>query len=215
MILDTFKEIKSQLQTGDLILHSSSHLTSLGTKMITQSEYTHVAMILIMKDADEILVYQSANQPCAVDYYDKTMKSGVQVNSLDEHVKNYEGKMWIRRLEIQRTPNMLSELEKFRKTVEGRSYEESFLEKSKSAIDFILPENKENLSSIFCSELIAEAYQSMGILQKNEEGGQSSNEYVPKDFAKDNDSKLHLQLGARLGEEILIKEREFKISHLT
>jgi hypothetical protein len=39
--------------------------------------------------------------------------------------------------------------------------------------------NKEDLSSLFCSELVAEAYQKMGLLTEQ----LPSNEYIPKDFS--------------------------------
>ena len=42
--------------------------------------------------------------------------------------------------------------------------------------------NEEDLTSLFCSELVAEAYQSMGLLLPNEQGGAPSNEYTPSYF---------------------------------
>ena len=42
------------------------------------------------------------------------------------------------------------------------------------------------MSSVFCSELVAEALQRLGVLyEHNEDGGYPSNEYTPADFGKD------------------------------
>jgi len=56
--------------------------------------------------------------------------------------------------------------------------------------------NKENLDSIFCSELVAEAYQRIGILNKR----LPSNEYTPQDFSQER--IIHLNSPFYLGEEI-------------
>ncbi len=49
----------------------------------------------------------------------------------------------------------------------------------KSAYDFIGGKNKRDTSSLFCSELVAEAYQQMGLLTLDI----PSNEFTPADFA--------------------------------
>jgi len=55
----------------------------------------------------------------------------------------------------------------------------------RSAYDGFLGDNKEDLSSVFCSELVAEALQRLGVLyEHNEDGGYPSNEYTPADFGK-------------------------------
>ena len=69
----------------------------------------------------------------------------------------------------------------------------------KSAYDGDLGANKEDLSAIFCSELVAEAYQSMGLLDKKH----ASNEFTPADFTEENTLPL---LRGELGPEIIIKD---------
>ena len=59
--------------------------------------------------------------------------------------------------------------------------------------DFLsfLRNDEEDLSSLFCSELVAEAYQRMGILDPE----RSSSEYTPDDFSSARDSALKLKSG--------------------
>jgi hypothetical protein len=52
--------------------------------------------------------------------------------------------------------------------------------------------------SFFCSELIAKAYKSLGII---EDGGKACSSYFPKHFSKLADSQLKFLNGCKLGEE--------------
>ena len=85
---------------------------------------------------------------------------------------------------------------KLRRELNGRPYEKKHLELINALRDGPLGvENEENLSSLFCSELVAEAYQSLGLLNVDK----PSNEYTPADFSAL--EKLQLRHGY-LGVEI-------------
>ena len=94
----------------------------------------------------------------------------------------------------------LERLMAFRKELRGRNYERSKLELLKAAYDGTFSQNREDLSSIFCSELVAEAYQRLGLFTES----RPSNEYRPEDFSS---KKLrNLQNGYSLGDEIILKD---------
>lgn len=101
---------------------------------------------------------------------------------------------------------MYKELMKFQREVQGRKYEKNFVQMAISAFDFkedylgFLKNSEEDLSSIFCSELVAEAYQRMGLLGSKK----NSNEYTPKDFSSEGDKDNPLLLG-KLEKEIYIE----------
>ena len=97
---------------------------------------------------------------------------------------------------------MLEDLMRFRKEVRGRPYEKSMVELLKSAYDGPFGQNVEDFSSIFCSELIAETYQQMGLLP----GTKSANEYTPGDFASDAKDELNLLKGAKLSKEVYLRK---------
>ncbi|MGQ9499456.1 MAG: hypothetical protein ACUVQ6_03695 [Dissulfurimicrobium sp.] len=127
------------------------------------------------------------------------LTKGVQRVELSERLercfaKGYE--ISVRQLSKELTNNMILALNNFRHEVSGRPYETSKIELLKAAYDGLFCDNKEDLSSLFCSELVAEAYQKMGLLPKNP----PANEYIPKDFSEE--KSLSLELGYSLLKEI-------------
>ena len=101
---------------------------------------------------------------------------------------------------------MYKELFRFRKEVQGKPYEKSKLDLIRSAFDSnkeylsFLENDEEDLSSLFCSELVAEAYKRMGILDTMK----LSSEFTPDDFTSARDSELKLNFG-RLEQEIFVE----------
>jgi hypothetical protein len=110
--------------------------------------------------------------------------------------KGYE--ISVRQLSKALNNDMLLALNNFRHEVSGRPYEKDKIELLKAAYDGIFGDNKEDLSSLFCSELVAEVYQKMGLLTEK----LPSNEYIPKDFSTE--KSLSLELGYSLQKEIAI-----------
>lgn len=102
---------------------------------------------------------------------------------------------------------MYKQLLSFRKKVQGRPYETSDLELIRSGLDedhlSFLKNDTEDLSSLFCSELVAEAYKFMGLLKPDDK---LSNNFTPDDFTSGSD--LTLEFG-QLEPEVYIK-LEFK-----
>ena len=99
---------------------------------------------------------------------------------------------------------MYKELLQFRKEVQGRPYEENKFEMICSSFDgkylSFLENEEEDLSSLFCSELVAEAYKRMGILDTTK----LSSEFTPDDFSSARDYNLKLKLG-KLEPEVYVE----------
>ena len=140
---------------------------------------------------DFILLWESTKIGNVHDVTTGHVEKGVQIVSLSDKFRDYNGEFAIRRLNNPLTPHMVHSLIEFRREVKGRKYEESELELFRSTYDGWLGSNEEDLSSIFCSELIAESYQRMGLLTESK----PSNEYDPNDFSK----MATLELGYHLG----------------
>ena len=96
--------------------------------------------------------------------------------------------------------NSIRKLMDLRKELRGKHYERSKVELFKSAYDGPFGHNKEDLSSIFCSELVAEAYQRLSLLTEKK----SSNEYTPADFSEKRMKEL--QGDFYLSKEITLKD---------
>eukprot|EP01103_Thecamoeba_quadrilineata_P013993 TRINITY_DN4036_c0_g1_i1.p1 TRINITY_DN4036_c0_g1~~TRINITY_DN4036_c0_g1_i1.p1 ORF type:complete len:274 (+),score=29.25 TRINITY_DN4036_c0_g1_i1:245-1066(+) len=190
------KTIPFRLKTGDILLFDNSRLLSFSTKIFTRSRWDHVAMVIVLCNTLMMLEANSTD--------------GVQLYGLDDKLRDYRHlcTIGVRRLNGVKDKNKLRRLLDFIYEVKGRPYEKSLLQLFKAV--YKNPETSvkntaatnDDLNSLFCSELIAAAFQRMGLLGKDVE----TNAFAPKDFATDRFTRL--QDGASLGR--LIKFKRYK-----
>lgn len=200
--MKTYSQIREELSTGDIVLFSGKGVVSEAIKLFTLSKWSHIGMVVKIADWDSVLLWESTTLSNMQDAIDGKAKRGVQTVLLSERIRGYRGEIAIRKLNFEITPEMRKALVDFRKEVKNRPYEEDKIELIKAAYDGPFGSNRKNLSSLFCSELVAESYQRMGLLLLESEGGKPSNEYTPKDFS--DKGKLDLQLEAKLEGEVLV-----------
>lgn len=200
-----YEEIRKQLKTGDILLFSGKGGISDGIKFFTLSRYSHVGMVYRLSHTldpqDTLFCWESTTLSDLKDADSGKLTKGVQRVELSERLercfaRGYE--ISVRPLSMPLTEQMVLALNNFRHQVSGRPYEKDKIELLKAAYDGLFGDNKEELSSLFCSELVAEAYQKMGLLNEKI----PSNEYIPKDFS--NEKHLNLELGYQLQNEIAI-----------
>ena len=172
-----YSEIRKNLQTGDIVLFSGKGRISNIIKWFTKSLWSHVAMVIRSTEWDMLLLWESTTLNKLKDIQSGVARQGVQLVPLSERIRTYDGRIGIRKLETNKVIRH-QPLMDFRQEVKGRPYEQSKLELLKSAYDGPLGQNEEDLSSLFCSELVAEAYQRMGFVSNDV----ASNEYTPADF---------------------------------
>ena len=145
-----------------------------------------------------------------VDLESGKVRKGVELLPLRHKVfSGWYDRVAIRKLsgvDDKQRENMYRELLLFRKEVQGRPYEKNKIELILSAIDAqekylsFLRNTHEDLSSLFCSELVAEAYKRMGILNTTK----FSNEFTPDDFSSARNHELQLNFG-QLEPEVYIE----------
>lgn len=200
-----YKDIRNQLKTGDIVLFSGKGHISEGIKFFTLSKWSHVGMVYRFYDPldpqGSVFCWESTTLSDLQDADTGKLTRGVQRVEFSERLercfaKGYE--VSIRPLSKNLTDDMVSSLNTFRHSMRGKPYEKSRIELIKSACDRIFSENKEDLSSLFCSELVAEAYQQMGLLTETT----PSNEFTPKDFSSE--KNLRLERGYSFGAEMAI-----------
>ncbi len=195
-----YGEVRGQLKTGDIVLFSGKGGISAGIKWATLSRWSHVGMIMNLEEYDIVTVWESTTLSSLTDLDTQIPRKGVQLVPLSARMDSYGGEIAIRQLqEVDLGPADVKKLMAFRKEVKGRKYEEDKIELIKAAYDGPLGRNAEDLSSLFCSELVAEAYQRLGLLDEEK----PSNEYTPADFSEKTVLSL---LRGRLGPEIFVKE---------
>ena len=95
-------------------------------------------------------------------------------------------------------PEQLQALTDLRHDLAGRKYERNIWQIITATFDWII--NKKDLRSVFCSEIVAQAYIDMELLPKDP----PSNNYDPQDFQKGQKVDESMLLG-ELGIEIRIK----------
>jgi len=197
----SYSSIRNELKTGDVVLFSGKGAFSDIIKYGTLSKWSHVGMILHISEYDFLTVWESTTLSNIKDLESGLPRKGVQLVPLSDRVQKYSGDISVRKLQgADLAQNSLRKLMELRKELRGKKYERSKMELFKSAYDGPFGHNSEDLSSIFCSELVAEAYQRLGLLTEEK----SSNEYTPADFSEKRMKEL--QGDFYLSEEITLKD---------
>lgn len=186
----------ASLKTGDIILFSGTCWVGKTIKLLSWSRWSHVGMVVYGPSHSEPMVYESThcNKLKCFDTGENTM--GVQLVPLKDRVDIYKGRVAYRHLYSELSEEQLYSLKLFRHSMQGKDFERSKYQMWSSNYSFI--PSKEDLSSLFCSELIAAAYQELGLLGKEI----PSNKFVPKDFSAKGNIDF---IGATLGPEIMLK----------
>lgn len=194
-----YNQLRNKLKTLDIVLFSGNGIISEGIKTATNSRWSHVGVVFNIKEIDMVCLLESTTLSTVNDALLGKGVSGVQIVPLSQRIKTYEGKVGIRQL------NNFTSLEyhrgvlnSFRKAHHTKKYEQDKMELIKAAYDGPFGLNEEDLSSFFCSELVAELYQELGILDEIV----PSNEYTPADFS--GETWLSLAGGAWLNDIIEI-----------
>jgi len=200
-MITSYSAIRNELKTGDLVLFSGKGAFSDIIKYGTLSKWSHIGMILKIPEYDFITVWESTTLSNIIDLDSQMPRKGVQLVPLSDRIQKYSGDISIRKLQGCDLPdNSVRKLMELRTELKGKRYERSKIELFKAAYDGPFGHNSEDLSSIFCSELVAEAYQSLGLVSSSK----PSNEYTPADFSEKRMKGLKGDF--YLSEEILVKD---------
>lgn len=196
-----FEEIASGLRTGDVLLFSGKGFASAGIKRILGCAWSHVGLVVRIAGSGGPLLLEST--PCRhlVDAITGRATGGVRLVCLSERLASFDGAIAVRRLDRALAPAQIERLMGVLRQLHGRPYERRWLELVLSVSDRV-ERSRENLSSLFCSELIAEILQGIGLLDDVDHGGLPSNEYTPHHFSGAYD--LRLKLGFAFGPEIRV-----------
>ena len=206
-----FFEVFGRLSEGDVVLFRTKKFTSKLQRAMCRTGFDHIGIVVI----DEAC----PDSCCSPRFKELRVKLGVpawhtleaDASGVDvypftpESLASYRGMVAIRHLGFERgalTGAMSGSLHMFMEEVKGRPYERRWMELLRAA-NWFGHNDKEDLSTLFCSQLVAAAYQRMGVVSRAE---RSSNAYIPGDFATNASAKraVKLQKGAYLSEEVVI-----------
>ena len=173
-----YNEIRDELKTGDMVLFSGGGFVSRMIQMYTRSKWSHVGVVVRDDWYDQLLLWESTTLS-KIKTIHGNVRQGVAIRPLSEVVENYDGVVGVRQLKRELTDSEQITVGDLRKEFKGRDYETDKLELFRSAYDFIGGQNEEDLSSLFCSELVAEMYQRLYFISEE----LPSNEYTPADLS--------------------------------
>src|SRR5579863_7448803 len=197
-----YDDLVDSLNTGDgLLCKGEGGCFSCSIQMCTNSPFSHTGMVVrserFQADPDDAYIWHSDGPSGLRDLITgKTRKSGPQINSLREYVTYYNGVVVVRQLTSARgIPRDLSDrLYKWMVSQSHTTYEKNPMELlgTLNAFSFFLccKNNRSDTTSYFCSELLAETYMTMGLLNRNE----PSNTYTPSWFSSSGEQYLNAQV---------------------
>lgn len=197
----TYDEIRGKLQTGDLLLCHGIFPEAIQVEAVEGSLWSHIGMVVKLPDVEELLFWESTTTQTLPDVELHHIKTGPMLVLLRERIATdvsdqYDALFAFRLLEGDRSAQIPDKLTQFINEVHGASFP------SLERMAFELLEGKLHIqagaSSFFCSELVAETYMRLGIMDRSE----PSNSYQPIDFS--NKTDLPLNAGYRLSDELLL-----------
>ncbi len=175
-----YDTVRAGLRSGDVLLFSGNGLFSRIIQLGSMSKWSHVGMVLLVEEWDMVLCWESTSLGSLADIETGKATQGVQLVPLRERLATYDGTVATRRLLEPLNEQQCGDLRQFRHDMRGLPYETHHIELAMAALDFTNIEIGEDLSSIFCSELVAEAMRRCGVLGLDK----LANEYTPGDFEK-------------------------------
>ena len=168
--------VLDNLKTGDLILFESQNSGWLGCfdsiiKYFTQSQYTHIAMVILGADLlvpdipeNKIYLWESAyeSQPDPISH---KKPYGVRLTDLDLLIKDYQGKLYVRKLNSSLEKSNLLNPEKLTsiyQQIKNKPYDINIRDWY-----YAWAQNDKHRTnkSFFCSALVGYIYTQLGIFK--------------------------------------------------
>jgi hypothetical protein len=187
--------VLNRLKTGDLVLFTGQGSASSLLRWFSRSSWTHVGLVLRTPDAAEPLLWEA---DCA------GPRRGALVVRLAARMAEFPGRIGVRCLNRALAAAQCERLEALRREVAGRSAKRGLLDLMGAADDGWLGARPEILGDPTDGELVAEAYQRLGLLEDLAHGGTPASGYRPWRFAER--YGLELKHGYALGPETVLSD---------
>ena len=187
----------SVLKTGDLVLFTGQGLARGLFRCLGRSSWRHVGLVLRGPEDAEPLLWEAACEgPRRV----------TSVVRLAVRMAAFHGRMSVRCLNRPLAGAQCQRLEVLREEIAARPRARGLLDLMGAADDGWVGARRDNLGEPTDAELVAEAYQRIGVLDDVAHGGQPPSGYRPRQFAEGRG--LVLKHGYALGPELLLRDAE-------
>jgi len=194
-----FKDIKNNINTGDLILFAGEELDSKIIRRFIKTKWCHVGVVIKIPDWDILMLWEYSPTATLSDSLHGRKKRGMQIVPLERRLEEYKGTFSIRHLmgiNIEDNPLMKKTFVAYKKEIEHRCLETGIISSWKFRIHFIIDafisiflRRKPKKEAINCAHMVAELYQRIGLLHKPPKGLPSW-AFTPKNFVEDQGLEL-------------------------
>ena len=184
--------LASTLREGDIVLFKGHQIHDAAIRCCTGSEYNHVAIVVNNGGELELFEASAAGVMCVpLEFY---------INSYYwSHMSKQFYKVVVRHLTTQSGRGVSREqraaLVRYQEEMMGRKFKLNALTYMQALL--AVP-HKEDMSSAFCSQLVAGAYKRMGLLPPEP----AATSYFPRSFSQHARTALPLTEGVKLGKEL-------------
>lgn len=190
--------------TGDVILYCGQHPLHLRQQRLTSCPWAQVGLVLRLPGMTEACVFESTKLSECIDVRSGGVIRGVQIVRLADRVRTFVGQVALRRLEPPLSDRASEQLAAFAERVHAMPFNDSRWAAGRA---YRRRNTAPSRGCFFCSELVAEAYQQIGLLPAPPEG-LCSNNYIPADFSSVYIARvLPLRQGFHLAAESLLTDR--------
>ncbi|HEX4869195.1 MAG TPA: hypothetical protein VFV15_00515, partial [Moraxellaceae bacterium] len=166
------------LETGDIVLFSGRGLSARLVQGVTGSYWSHVGLVLRLPGRREPLLWESTRASAVVDVRRGVPLDGVQLVSLAVKLADYPGEVAARRLlDAGAAHARYRRMRPLLRAWHAWPYR-NFLTKALRAWWSGEEDGLHGAQGGFCSELVAEVYQQLGLLSRQ----RPSRAFVPRDF---------------------------------
>ncbi len=193
-----------KLQTGDMILYNGDYFISRIVEYFTHSIYSHVAVVIRNpffdnKFLDGIYVLESGyeNTP---DPENHRKKFGVQLTKLEDMMKKYMGKIFVRKLHCSRDGHFYRKIQQIHSDVHNIPYDINPFDWIRADLNINIG-NTQKRNTYWCSALVAYFYVKLGFLDKDlpwslispQDLSSSSSRLHFHNCVLDNDTELYIK----------------------
>ena len=171
-------DFSSIARGGDILLFSGRDDRSRCVQRWLGSPWSQAALVITLPGFTEPLVLEATSVPSCPDIENGTLRTGVRTVRLSERLASFEGAVALRPLQPALDDAGRERLRIYRATVIGRPFEFSPAETRRL---YRRGHTAWTGASYFCSALVAEALQTMGVLALPSDGPLPNN-VLPSDF---------------------------------
>ncbi len=209
-----YEDLQRDATTFDLLLWCGGSEISSIIRTFTRTDwYSHVGMVVRLKNDPEVYTYESDWDSKTVDLLTNTRKNGPRLVNVREKMKNYDGPFFAyRRLHlpaiIEHRPGLSQALEDFMYRTTDAHYEYNLFELFRN----IYRGNVQNTHAYFCTELVAQVLIELGILVPLS----ATNNYKVNDYEEKQQASSILRFtdpSIYLGHEQYISLASYKKKH--